>query len=209
MKKCVIFAGGELDCAEIDTASLKREADLIICADKGVLHARKLGVSPDIILGDFDSYTGEVIEECEIIRTVPEKDDTDTIMAVKLAIEKGFGRIILYGALGGRFDHTFANIQTLVYAREHGCELTISDSSCEISLQGKGCKRYPKRENYYFSVFALTESVDIERLSGVKYPLVSYTMRQSFPIGVSNEITSEFAELSIKSGLALIVRAKM
>ncbi len=209
MKTCIIIAGGDFDGSSIKAEELRSEAELIICADRGLQYADKLGLKPDIVIGDFDSYVDEVSFDGEIIRTVPEKDDTDTIMAVRLAISRGVGRIFLYGALGGRFDHSIANIQTLLFASEQGCEMTIADSSDIITLQSAGRTEYSCKEGYYFSVFALSESVFIEELSGVKYPLNNYLMKQSFPIGVSNEITSEKAVLTIKEGTALIVRSKM
>lgn len=209
MKTCIIIAGGDFDISSVSAEKLKSEAELIICADRGLKYADEMGLVPDILIGDFDSYIDEVHFDGEIIRTVPEKDDTDTIMAVRLAISRGVRRIILYGALGGRFDHSIANIQTLLFASEQGCEMTIADSSDIISLQGEGTAEYPCKEGYYFSVFALSESIFIKELSGVKYPLENYTMKQSFPIGVSNEITSEKAVLAIKEGTALIVRSKM
>lgn len=209
MKTCIIIAGGDFDISTVSAEKLKSEAELIICADRGLKYAEKMGLKPDILIGDFDSYLDEVSFDGEIIRTVPEKDDTDTIMAVRLAISRGVRRIVLYGALGGRFDHSIANIQTLLFASEQGCEMTIADRSDIISLQDEGTAEYPCKEGYYFSVFALSESVFIEELSGVKYPLENYLMKQSFPIGVSNEITSEKAVLKIKTGTALIVRSKM
>lgn len=181
-----------------------------ICADSGYRHTLRLGIVPDIIIGDFDSYSGELPEAAEIIRTVPEKDDTDTLMALKKAIELGYKDIYLFGALGGkRIEHSIANIQTMIYAHEHGCKLTILGESA-IYLQGQETCRYAKEEGgSYMSVFALTGSADIEYLRGVKYPLENYTMTPSFPIGVSNEITSGYAELKIKSGLALVILTAM
>ena len=191
MKVCSIFAGGELGRVS------KPQNGLVICADSGYEHAVTLGVKPDIIVGDFDSYEGELPSGVEIHRTVPEKDDTDTLMAIKTAIERGCDRIYLYGALGGaRFDHAFANLQTMLYAREHGAELILLGNE-RICLQGTGTAVY----------FAITETVRIRSFRGVKYPLEGYEMHPSFPIGVSNEILDEFAFLEIESGIALIIQS--
>ena len=138
VKVCSIFAGGELGRVS------KPQNGLVICADSGYEHAVTLGIKPDIIVGDFDSYEGELPSGVEIHRTVPEKDDTDTLMAVKIAIERGCDRIYLYGALGGaRFDHAFANLQTMLYAREHGAELILLGNE-RICLQGTGTAVYPR-----------------------------------------------------------------
>lgn len=206
--KCVIFAGGEIkDLSFIDTAELSH--NFVICADSGYKYAEELGIVPDIIMGDFDSYTGRLPENTEIYRSIPEKDDTDTMLAVKTAISRGFTEIVLYGALGKRFDHAFANIQSLVYAYENGCAMSILDSDNEITVQGSGEKDYLKRKGWYFSIFALTDTAVISRYSGVKYPLENYLLKSSFPIGVSNEIMADKAVLQIDSGLILVVRSKM
>lgn len=205
MKICHIFAGGELGGVTRELRVLRE--GFVICADCGLRHAEKLGIEPDVVIGDFDSYSGEIPQTAEVIRTVPEKDDTDTLMALKTAIERGYRQIYLYGALGGaRFDHAVANIQTMIYAREHGAELVLIGNET-VSLQGAGERIYPRsRSDGYFSVFAVTESVRIAYMRGVKYPLEDYEMKQSFPIGVSNEITDEAACLCIESGLALVIQ---
>ncbi|MDE6796931.1 MAG: thiamine diphosphokinase [Ruminococcus sp.] len=198
----VIFAGGEI--RNYDFIDVK--ADLLICADSGIIHAEKLGITPDIITGDFDSYNGEIPVCREIFRSVPEKDDTDTMLALKLALERGADNIRLYGATGGRFDHTFANVQALIYAHEHNCKMSIYDESNIITVQGKGTERYEKYNDWYFSVFALTEKLYVKKMTGVKYPVEDYIFTQGFPLGVSNEIT-DTAVITIEKGLALIVRS--
>ena len=205
MKKWHIFSGGELS----DTDFIEILAgEPVICADRGLHHAQKLGIIPDIIVGDFDSFKGKLPENTEILQSIPEKDDTDTMLAVKLAIDRGAEQILLYGALGGRFDHTIANIQTLKYGQEHGCEIRIMDSQNEIMLQTAGTMRYKRRKEWYFSVFAYSEKLKINRLTGVKYPLSDAEITASFPIGVSNEIIEAEAELSISSGTALVIFSK-
>ncbi|MBQ6181606.1 MAG: thiamine diphosphokinase [Ruminococcus sp.] len=211
MKRCHIFAGGEL--GNIAKYWFPNHGGYVICADSGYKHAKKLKLKPDVIVGDFDSYKGKLPDDCEIIRTVPEKDDTDTLMALKIAIERGYDVIYLYGAMGGpRFDHAFANIQTILYAREHGADLMLIGNEF-ICIQGakEGEAMYideSKRWGFkYLSVFAITETVKIRSLRGVKYPLENYEMKNSFPIGVSNEITDGRAFLDIESGLALVIQS--
>ncbi len=208
MKRCHIFAGGDL--GKIADYWFPNHGGYVICADSGYKHAKKLGLAPDLLVGDFDSYTRKLPKGVEVYRSVPEKDDTDTLMAVKIAIERGYTNIYLYGALGGpRFDHAFANIQTMLYAREHGADLILIGNGT-LLLQGAGEAMYTeesKRWGYkYLSVFAITETVKIKSLRGVKYPLENYEMKSSFPIGVSNEITDGQAFLDIESGLALVIQ---
>lgn len=197
-----IFAGGVLNgsdfiCIESD--------DRVICADRGIVHAQKLKIVPDLIIGDFDSYKSQLPENVEILRSVPEKDDTDTMLAVKTAISRGAKKIRIYGALGGRFDHTFANIQTLKFASENGCWAEIADEGNRIMLREKGVHQFRKMDGWYFSIFSYSEELNIKSLRGVKYPLENYLMKNSFPIGVSNEFEADSAELSIDSGTSLII----
>lgn len=197
-----IFAGGVLNgsdfiCIESD--------DRVICADRGIVHAQKLKIVPNLIIGDFDSYKSQLPENVEILRSVPEKDDTDTMLAVKTAISRGAKKIRIYGALGGRFDHTFANIQTLKFASENGCWAEIADEGNRIMLREKGVHQFRKMDGWYFSIFSYSEELNIKSLRGVKYPLENYLMKNSFPIGVSNEFEADSAELSIDSGTSLII----
>lgn len=197
-----IFAGGVLNgsdfiCIESD--------DCVICADRGIVHAQKLKIVPNLIIGDFDSYKSQLPENVEILRSVPEKDDTDTMLAVKTAISRGAKKIRIYGALGGRFDHTFANIQTLKFASENGCWAEIADEGNRIMLREKGVHQFRKMDGWYFSIFSYSEELNIKSLRGVKYPLENYLMKNSFPIGVSNEFEADSAELSIDSGTSLII----
>lgn len=197
-----IFAGGVLNGS--DFICIESE-DRVICADRGIVHAQKLKIVPDLIIGDFDSYKSQLPENVEILRSVPEKDDTDTMLAVKTAISRGAKKIRIYGALGGRFDHTFANIQTLKFASENGCQAEIADEGNRIMLREKGVHQFRKMDGWYFSIFSYSEELNIKSLRGVKYPLENYLMKNSFPIGVSNEFEADSAELSIDSGTSLII----
>ena len=206
---CIIFSGGDMPEISFETArELQDSADLIICADSGLRHALKYGIKPDIIVGDFDSYTDKLPENCEILRSVPEKDDTDTLLAVRKAIELGCTEIDLYGALGGsRFEHTAANIQTMLFAHEHGCRLNIcAESRLMLQYPEDDVKIYEKPQNdCYFSVFAMSNEVHVDFLKGTKYPLENYIMTNAFPIGVSNEFSGDRIELRISEGVVLII----
>lgn len=204
MKTFVIFAGGELD----EEKTALPDGCTVICADSGYKHILVLGILPDIIVGDFDSYTGELPETAEIIRSVPEKDDTDTMLAVKTAIDRGAEQIIIYGALGGRLDHTIANLQTLIYIHRHGCIGRIESKHNTAEIAHNGLNRYDRNEHRYFSVFAASDDVVVKSLRGVKYPLTDYRMTTGFPIGVSNEIIDKEALLELESGIAYIIRSE-
>ena len=161
MKRALIFCWSESDRYPCEI----REDDYIICADSGFKYAERLGLKPDILLGDFDSYSA-VGNEAENVITLPtEKDDTDAMYAAKVAMAKGFDEIILAGGIGGREDHTKVDV---VKAND---ELVIPyDRSIRyISVFPCGCK-----------------TVGVT-LKNTKYELDNYTIRDDFPIGVSNE----------------------
>lgn len=209
MSICTIFAGGKLSGTDfINPCEIRKNSGLIICADSGLRTAEKVDITPNLIVGDFDSYTGTLPEDIEIYRSVPEKDDTDTLMAVRIAIDRGYDEIRLYGGLGARFDHSYANIQTLIFAYENGCKMTIHDSDNILTVRGAGEYEFQCKPDWYFSLFALTEKADIGELKGVKYPLENYEMSIAYPIGVSNEITADNAYLRINSGLVLVIESK-
>ena len=100
MKRCVIFGGGQIGDPE-QIKNLVRQEDYLICADSGYRHCVQLGFSPQLVLGDFDSYAGVVQSDCELLRYPIEKDDTDTMLAVKQALQRGYERLVLVGMLGG------------------------------------------------------------------------------------------------------------
>ena len=128
MKICNIFSAGEHDCTSADV----RRADMNIAVDKGFLLASALGVTPDIVVGDFDSL-GEPPENMRIIRHPVQKDDTDTMLAVRTALSCGCDTFYLYGCTGGRLDHTLANLQTLHFIADNGDKLTITVNPAHYS----------------------------------------------------------------------------
>ena len=132
--KCIIIGAGDLTIGEIPV----KEEDFVIAVDGGLGYCGILNVEPDIIIGDFDSVSDgerEAIEALEqqiperIIRLKPEKDDTDMLAALKLALDKGYTEFRIYAGTGGRFDHTLANIQCLLYLKNHGATGYLVDGS--------------------------------------------------------------------------------
>lgn len=206
MERCVIFGGGEIADMEF-VRSLIRKDDYIICADLGLRYCTKLGLTPDLILGDFDSYEGELPEGGKILRYPVEKDDTDTMLAVKEAIASGCREVIMVGMLGGRLDHTLANIQTVVYAVRHGIRAAIADRGCYITAIKDGQSAViPYEEGSHFSVFSHTDASHGVGISGAKYELESADITNAFPIGVSNAfLPGRDAVVSVGEGTLVII----
>lgn len=160
---------------------------------------------PDVIVGDFDSYIGDISDGIEVVRTVPEKDETDTMMALKLALERGYKKIMMVGALGGRIDHMLANISLTAFAAEKGADLQIVDSHHQIFAVRNAKKRVPRSEWRNLSVFAFDTKCEGVNLKGVKYPLKEAVLSNTFALGVSNEFAAPTAEIQVKSGTLIVI----
>lgn len=204
MSDCYIFGGAEIK--EYSFIKIPDDA-FIIAADNGVSHLKGFGVKPEIIMGDFDSCSVPTEYSCEIIRFMPEKDDTDLMLAVKKAISLGFEKVFILGATGGRLDHTIAAIQTLEYILEHGAEGVILDENNAVYIRSVGRYSFKADKSCYLSVFSLTDK-SIVTISGTKYEVENSTISRSFPLGVSNEFAAEYAEIEVSEGKVLIIYSK-
>ncbi|WP_367925566.1 thiamine diphosphokinase [uncultured Ruthenibacterium sp.] len=196
MKRCVIFAALPV------SAALHKwwdTADFVIAADAGYESARALGVKADLLLGDYDSAPAPDLDG-HTVKLPAEKDDTDTYYAVRKALEIGFEEIVILGGIGGRFDHTMANLQTLVLLAQRGVRGILADETTEITALLPGTYEIPRRDNVYLSLFTAEKQTEGVSLRGLKYSLTNYTMTNSFPIGVSNEFEEEKATISFRKG---------
>jgi thiamine pyrophosphokinase len=191
-----------------------RPDDFILCADGGYSHARAAGIAPHLVIGDFDSIDYAFIEndlkdsgltECRITRVAAEKDDTDTMICVKYGIEQGYDEIFVLGGLGGRLDHTVANLQTMCYAVENRKTIWFLDGKNRATLRSPGSLEIEAQKDCKISLFAFGESCEGVTISGVKYPLRDHLLENDFPLGVSNEFVEKKAEISHTSGKLLII----
>ncbi len=198
MKSCNIFAAGEFsNYYRIPPAAVN------IAADKGLLSARKAGINVDLAVGDFDSL-GFVPENVETVRHPIEKDDTDTMLAVKIGLSRGCDTLYIYGALGGRLDHTLSNIQTLLFIAERGAKgYIIGDETVTVIKNSSIAFKREAMGN--ISVFALGGRACGVDIKGLYYPLNNAEISPDFPIGVSNEFIGEPSEISVKNGCIAVV----
>lgn len=204
MKVCWIFGGAPITDYSCINVS---EDSVIIAADGGYDHLKRLNICPDYIIGDLDSYKGELPQNCEIITVPVRKDDTDMMLAVKKALEIGCTQIYICGALGGRLDHSIANIQTLEYIFDNDGYGIIVDNDNIVSIQDKGVVTYQKMDGWYFSVFSLTERSELS-LTGTSFEVDNCILTRGFPLGVSNEIIMDNAAVTVFSGRLLIIRSR-
>lgn len=201
---CYIFGAGEFSPCEITLS----DEDLVIAADGGYDHLIRIGLRADIALGDFDSVTSYEIWEdtiCEKIPYPPEKDDTDMMLAIKLGLSKGYRTFAIYGGLGGRLDHTIANIQALSYIAAEGAEAILYHENFELTVIQNGSFTLPKDTSGYVSVFSLSDKSENVTIRGLKYETVGVTLTNTFPLGVSNEAIGKKGIISVEKGTLLIL----
>ena len=186
-----------------------RSDDVIVCADSGLAYAERCGITPSVILGDFDSYAGSFPPNTEIIRLPAEKDDTDTMFAVRLGLERGVREFLIAGGIGGRLDHTLGAIQTLNFLVSHGAEASMNDGKQSVEILSAPIERmYHRNGAKYFSLISLTPEATGVTLTGFRYSLSDATLSYDFPLGVSNEITDDFATVRISSGRVAVIRTE-
>ena len=202
--RCVIVSGGDFS----PVSGLEAD-DFVIACDRGYAYCERLGIRPDLIISDFDSYRGPVDEEIPLNRYASEKDDTDTMLAVRYAIDHGFRELLLCCALGGRLDHLIANLQSLVFAQKHGLRAALCSEDTEARTLQDGALRIPRRDGWSLSVFALDGPCRGVSIAGAKYPLESAELLPSFPLGVSNTWAEPEAVVSVAEGILLIVLSRI
>ena len=204
-KKCIVIGAGDLTVGAVNVG----EQDLVIAVDGGVNYCGVLEIEPDIILGDFDSVNDaqreaiiklkeEIPERVVVLK--PEKDDTDMLAALKLGLEKGYDYFLIYGATGGRLEHTLANIQCLLFLKEHDAVGYLMDGSGMIFVMKNEEVKLRDNLEGYFSLFCLGKEAKGVTIKGMKYELEDYTMTNAFPIGVSNEFVGKEASVSVRDG---------
>lgn len=208
MSRCVIVAAGQiLDYERAE--SFLQPGDFFIFCDDGLRHAESLGVTPSLIVGDFDSCNAELLTKwsnrCETIRLPREKDDTDTLFAVKLAVERGFDDFLLLGAMGGRFDHALGNVSILLYLHGLGKKAILVDDYSIMKIVGRE-SLYIEDNCSYFSVLTVAGDVSGVNIKNAKYPLENAKLAADFQLGISNEVLpGKTAEVSVEQGRILVV----
>lgn len=200
---CYIFGAGEFVSCDITLT----ESDLVIAADGGYDHLLQIGLRADVVIGDFDSVTSSEIWEdtiCEKLTYPPEKDDTDMMLAIKLGLSRGFGQFNIYGGLGGRLDHTIANIQALSFLAEHNAQGILHHPDYELTVIKNSSFTVSKDKTGYISVFSLSDTSENVTIKGLEYELEGATLTNLFPLGVSNAATGKKGIISVERGTLLI-----
>ena len=198
--KCVIFAGG----TDFGVAPAISSEDLVIAADGGYKACTARGITPQLAVGDWDSL-GDIEIDCQRVDLPVDKDDTDTLAAVRIGIERGFQEFHICCGTGGRIDHTIANIQCLVFLAKQGKRGFLYDDGSVITAVSDGEVRFAASAKGGVGVFAADGTAQGVTIKGLKYTLEDAAVTADFPVGVSNSFIGQESVVAVKKGTLLVV----
>lgn len=215
MKKVLIVTGGRTDTDLVREVYEEYKPDVVIAADRGMMAAREIDIVPDYVVGDFDSGEAEVVRYFKslfethgkpIVKAFnPEKDETDTELAISLALTLSPKDIVLLGATGTRLDHTLANIELLYKPLSGGVRTRIIDEHNVISIHDKDITiKRGEAFGEYFSLIPFTETVKGLSIKGAKYELENFFLSKGCSLGVSNEFEKDKVRISFSSGIVIL-----
>jgi len=214
--KIAIVTGGTIEDLSWLKAQLSRY-DLLLAVDRGLEAIEALGLIPDLIIGDFDSYRGDQVTqarypEAQILTFSSVKDWTDTELALRKAVElcgseDGEAVIDLFGAFGGRIDHTFANLMLLASLEQKNPRIRALDPDNEVERLFPGIYRLNRREGWNVSVLSLNEAA-LVTLSGFEYDGERLRVRRAGTLGVSNRLREAEGSVTVHSGTIFLMQCR-
>lgn len=204
--RCVIIGAAPNPSRQAPTLN---PSDFVICADGGLDCAILWGITPDLTVGDYDSLQNQQRLSLYHHVTLPvEKDDTDTMAAIKIALSRGYRDFLLLNCTGGRLDHTFANLTALLFLQNNHAAGTLIDGTCTAQVIGIGHYELGQHCGDGLSLFPIGCSQAIVSGEGVFYSLDALCLQSDFPLGVSNQITSNSAWIEVQQGTVLMILEK-
>ncbi len=203
MKRCIIVGAGEI-YSHISVSS----GDLVIAADGGYGYLERALIKPDILVGDFDSIDKiPELKDVEIIKHPVEKDETDMFLAYKAGVSRGCDEFYIYGGVGGREDHTFANYCLLLKAKNENRQAFLMGNCAKVFVIKNERIKLKSDSGKGVSVFAFGADAFGVCIKGLKYNAENISLKCDYPMGVSNSFTDiEEAEISVKNGALLIIQ---
>jgi len=211
-KQACIITGGTLSERILSEYVSQHQDALLIVVDGALEVTHRMEISPDYIVGDFDTVDNRLLEFYDssvILRHPPEKDQTDTELAIETALNAGCKKLVFLGATGSRLDHSLANIFLLQRLLKQGIDAEILNENNRLYLKNQSfvLKRNETQGNY-LSLLPLTETVEGVSLTGFKYPVERLTFYRERTLGVSNEITEEEATVELEKGIFIVVESQ-
>ena len=198
MKKCYIVGAGEF------YGSFEKKAgDLVIAADGGFDTLNRLGIQPDLLIGDMDSIEGA--PHVPKLTFPVKKDETDSFLAYFEGVRRGYTDFELYGCVGGRDDHTFANYSLLIYGKRQGHSIKISGKVCDIfAIKNESVRLFGEKEKH-FSAFAFSGIAEGVTVRGLEYEAENITLSPEFPLAVSNRFIGSEAFVEVTDGELIVM----
>lgn len=183
-----------------------QKQDLIIAADGGYASLCTLGIQPHLVVGDFDSLD-EIPDHPDVLRLPRIKDETDMGYAINHALKLGYTRFLMLGGMGGRLEHTIANLQLLAGLSQQGALGLLYGNGQAATVITNGSFTFPETMSGYCSVFCQSGTAEGVTIEGMKYPLYEEELTGDFPLGVSNEFLGVPATVSVEKGTLLLIWA--
>lgn len=204
--RCVIIGGAPIGAPD-EIKTYLRSGDYVVACDSGLYNADALGVTPDLIVGDFDSHPAPDLP-VETIKLPCEKDDTDTVYAMREAEKRGFCHFLLLGVTGGRLDHTLGNVSILLYLDSHGSSGMIVDDVSEMEIVSSSPAKIDSRFAF-FSLLNISGKAEGVTITGAKYPLSDATIDCEYQYGISNEVSpGKIASVTVRNGRLLLIKIR-
>ena len=205
-KRCVVIGNASINNYDYLLKEIKEDDFLIYC-DGGLKHLEKLKILPNLIIGDFDSFKNPNLD-IETIVLPREKDDTDTMAAVKEGIERGYKDFLLLGVIGERLDHSLANVSILLFLDSLNLKGKIIDDYSEMLLVSKK-EELVSDEFSYFSLINILSNAKGVNVIDAKYPLIDATLPTTYQYSVSNEVLpNKVSKISLKEGTLLLIKTR-
>lgn len=203
-KRCIVIASALEDSCAIEL----KANDYIIAADAGYLCCRNRNITPDFVIGDFDSMHIEELEgaACEHMQLPCAKDDTDTVAALRFGLEQGYQEFHIYGAISTDMAHSFANLQCLSFLQENGAQGFIHTEGQVAQLVTPGLPLvFKDMIHKRLSVFSWEKEARGVTIKGARWEYEKQDMTNAFPVGVSNVIVADYAHVSVEGGQLLCI----
>ncbi len=207
MRTCVIVGSAPFSDAAVLREYVTQGA-FVIAADGGQRLLEEMAVDYDLLVGDFDSSEAPNRSAAQVVVLPTHKDDTDVLAAIRIALERGYDDFVLLGCLGGRFDHTLANVFLLRFLYDHGARGVLVDEIQEIRLLGAGTHEILPQASPVFSLFPYGGDAVGVSIAGAKYTVDNVTLDTATPLGVSNEFLDSPVTITVQKGSLLLVFTK-
>jgi thiamine pyrophosphokinase len=222
--KCILVGAGDLTISDIPV----EEKDLCIAVDGGYEYCKLFGIEPDYFIGDMDSLGEEAAKELaesvqkgekpdstgdspasgnkedRVILLPTEKDETDMLAAINLGLSEGFREFTIYAGIGGRLEHTIANIQCLLYLKEHQATGYLMDGTGMILAAKEETVSFQEKLEGYLSLFSMGDKALVS-IKNMKYELDHAAVTNSFPLGISNEFIGKKGSITVHQGSVVII----